>query len=957
MVEMYLKSIINSSEVFSHKNRMLATLALARCPLGNNWWKGFTRLVHTSKPPPGVLKGLVQSFNGKQRTFKNNIVDTNAHLPCVVVRSVTRSTDVTVSLVEGNEWYMNQQWTLQSAELEEVAAVVTTEQAGESVVTSQTVTFTDNEGGAVYEAPTSDNVVALVDNTDDIALGTFLSRPTLLNTYTWSSATSISILQTFNPWQLFLNNTIIKRKIENYAFMRAKMRIKVLVNGTPFQYGAVRVCYRPLNGFVENKVRFAPATNLPELVPYSQMPGFFIYPQANAGGEMELPFFFHKNWLDITSNTEVDGFGQLLLVLYSPLKVANTGASSSVTIRTYGWLTDVKLMGSTVKLTLQADDEYGNGPISKPASALASMASLMTKVPLIGRYARATEIGASAVSRIAAMFGFTNVPVIADVHAYAPMNGPMLASSHIGAPIQKLTLDPKQELSIDPTPHGIGNMDEMALTYLKTKESYFFQVSWSTANTVGTQLFNTRINPWLVTQRDVLNFASATVGKRVWHIPLSYIAALFKHWRGDIIIRMKVVCTKYHKGRLKISYDPIGDISSTDAPENSVYTEILDIGESDDVEFVIPYHQDTAWMEMNNDLNENYTAGLANAPRRGIDNGTITIRVLTALTAPISSTVDLMFFAKGGANFEFANIEEFIGSENNNYTVPSFFPLQAEDKTNVVSTTIMMGQPTLTLPERYALNFGEATHSLRDLLHRSVVVDTVAPAPGTAGAAVVMRKRYARMPYTPGYQTPFATSALNVVAGAGGFGYAFNGMHPMPYVAGMYLGYRGGTNYTVTPCTDQYNFMDDIRVTRITSNFGLSTNTPYLDSSTTLTDGSSLSARALFYGRGQHIRDGTSGLAITSNRTNASVQFMIPDYNRFNFSLVNPSLYPRGSTEDGTVNQGALLSYTPKRPTSTEFGNTTISVMSAAAAAPDFTCLYFLCCPTLDFQLAAPTPV
>jgi hypothetical protein len=839
----------------------------------------------------------------------------------------------------------------------EVSGVVTTEQAGNTEVTSQTVTFTDNEGGALYEAPTSENVVALVDNTDDIALGTFLSRPTSLLTISWSTATPIGVLTSLRPWQVFLNNTVIKRKIENYAFMRAKMRIKVLVNGTPFQYGTLRVAYQPMYGFVADKVRASAGTSLPELVPYSQMPGFYIYPQANAGGEMELPFFLHKNWLDITSNSEVLNFGRLVLTVYSPLKVANTGASAAVTVRVYGWLTDVHLMGSTTKLTLQSADEYGNGPISKPASALASMASLMTKVPLIGRYARATEIGASAVSKIAAMFGFTNIPVIADVHAYNPMNGPMLASSHIGVPFQKLTLDPKQELSIDPTPHGIGNMDELSLTYLKTKESYFFQVPWSTTDVTGTQLFNTRINPWLITQTDITNFAAATVGKRVYHIPLSYIGALFKNWRGDIIIRIKIVCTKYHKGRLKISYDPIGDISVVDAPENTVYTEILDIGETDDIELRIPYHQDAAWLDINNDIQNNYSAGAALAPRRGIDNGMLTVRVLTALTAPISSTVDLLFFAKGADNFEYANIEEFVGSENTQYTVPSFFALQAEDKTNVVSTSVTMGQPTLTLPERYGLNFGEATHSLRDVLHRSVVSDTVNAANVTAGAVIVMRKRYARMPYSPGFSGGWtATNASNIVAGAGTSGYTFNNMHPMPYVAGMFLGYRGGTNYTVTPSTDGYGFLDDVRVNRITSNFGLTTNTPYIDFSSVMPAGSSVSTRALYYGRGQFIRDGTSGMAITSNRTNASVQFMIPDYNRFNFSLVTPIFYGVGNPDDGTVNQGAMLSYTVKNPIASDATNGSISVMSAAAAAPDFTCLYFLCCPTLDFQLAAPIP-
>lgn len=889
-------------------------------------------------------------------SFKNQENEKNAHLHCERVDALTKTSALTPNLAEERLWEENQHWTLQSADLTDVESVVTSEQAGESVVHEQTVTFTDNEGGVLFRMPTSDNVVAMVDNTEDIALGSFLSRPTLIQSATWATSDLVGVLNSFNPWSLFLGDTVIKRKIENYAFLRAKLHIKVVLNGTPFQYGALRYCYEPLSGYSTAKVRTNTVSNIPLLVPYSQMPGFFVYPQANAGGEMELPFFFHKNWLDITRVGEVQGMGRLSAVVYAPLGVATAGGSTSVSLRVYAWMSDVHLMGSTTRLTLQANDEYGNGPISKPASALANMASLLTKMPVIGKFARATEIGASATSKIAALFGFTNVPVIEDVRPLIPMNGPMLASSHIGTPVQKLTLDPKQELSIDPTPHGIGNVDELSLTYLKTKESYFGGTSWSTSDLVGTQLFNTRVNPWLPAQVDVLNASAVSVGKRVYHVPLSYIANMFESWRGDIVIRIKVVCTKFHKGRLKISYDPVGDITTTDPPENSVYTEILDIGETDDVEITIPYHQALAWLDIDPTLQDNWTPGNALAPRNNVDNGVLTVRVLTALTAPASGSINLLFFVKGGKNFEFANPTDHIGTNGSNYTVPSFFALQAEDKTDVVSKKTMFGQPTVVLPERYGLNYGEAVHSLRDLLHRSVVSDTVIPATGaTAGKAVIYRKLYRRMPYTPGYNPQGMGPVANqVVAPSGTYPYAFNGMHPLPYVAGMFLGYRGGVNYTVTPSTDAYGFLDDIRVNRISSNFGLVGSDIYLSQSNTLASGANVSTCAHWAGRQQFVRDGLSGLAITSNRTNASVQFMIPDYNRYNFSLVRPA--NQFNVDDDQIHTGALLQLTVKNPTADDIKQSTISIMSTAAAAPDFTCLFFLCCPTLDYQLAAPTP-
>jgi len=85
---------------------------------------------------------------------------------------------------------------------------------------------------------------------------------------------------------------------------------------------------------------------------------------------MELPFFYHKNWLDITSATNVQNFGTINFVIFAPLGVAVSGGSSAVTVQVFAWMTDVELMGSTASLALQGD-EYDEGIVSRPASAVA----------------------------------------------------------------------------------------------------------------------------------------------------------------------------------------------------------------------------------------------------------------------------------------------------------------------------------------------------------------------------------------------------------------------------------------------------------------------------------------------------------------------------------------------------------------------------------------------------------
>jgi hypothetical protein len=879
------------------------------------------------------------------------------------VETVTVST-VTLSVPIETHFGINTQslqpndlstYKLQSEDVaeDEISAHLQGEEGGEA--THQTVTFIDNAVGITIDAPSIANSVAVVDNTNDLSLGNFLSRPTLIDTFSWSTSDLNGVKNTITPWSLFLNDTLIKKKIDNYAFLRARLHVKVLVNGTPFQYGALRTCYSPLLGLVSDKIRTNLVSTQPLLIPYSQQPGFFIQPQANAGGEIILPFFYHKNWLNITSLTDVQQMGTLNYVIYSPLKVAVTGGTSTVTVRTYAWMTDVQLMASTSSLSLQGKDEYGKGIVSAPATAVSAVANMLSKVPIIGPFARATEIGANAVASIATLFGYTNVPVISDVCAYHPMNAPMLASSHIGTPVQKLTLDPKQELSIDPSPHGLGSEDELSMAYLIRKESLFATTSWSTADTAGFQLFNVRINPNLTGNITLNNASAVAVGKRVYDIPLSYVGRLFKHWRGDIIIRIKIVATKFHKGRLKISYDPVADISAIDVSENAVYTQILDIGETDDIEIVIPYHQATAWLRNNQSISDNFTQGNSLAPRAGVDNGLLTIRVLNVLSAPTSGTVDMLFFARGGDNFEYANPNGHIGPDGTN-VVPSFFALQGQDTVDLTPTKFIMGNTTMARPERYAQNFGECVGSLRNILHRSTVLETTSIDAVTAASTTTIVKAYKRMPNVPGYQPgTYPLQATKIIAASGNANYCFNTMGHVPYIAGMFMGYRGSVNYHITPSFELQGPLADVRIVRSTNSNSFTQNMRYYTAFTSVLNSASASARANNLNRTNGIDDGLSGIGITAVQTNNTLSFNFPDYNHFNFSLVDPALYANGSTKDGTDEQAAILKILFKSVAATPVDGATIQ--TEMAAGPDFTALFFLCCPTLDFSTNGPTPV
>jgi len=222
-------------------------------------------------------------------------------------------------------------------------------------MTEVNVTFEESTRGEMMMASNADDTIAVVDSTPDLGLGQFLGRPVTIDTFTWGTSNPIGVTRSIKPWQLFLNTTVVKNKINNYAFLRGKLHVKVVINATPFQYGLMRACYSPLLGLVSDKIRTNATSDLPLRIPYSQQPGFYIEPQRNAGGEMELPFFYHKNWLDITSNTDVLNMGTLNFVTFASFAVAIATAPTSITVKTIAWMTDVELMGTTNRLALQAD--------------------------------------------------------------------------------------------------------------------------------------------------------------------------------------------------------------------------------------------------------------------------------------------------------------------------------------------------------------------------------------------------------------------------------------------------------------------------------------------------------------------------------------------------------------------------------------------------------------------------
>lgn len=524
--------------------------------------------------------------------------------------------------------------------------------------TQQIVSFADSNPSYVScVESTYDAVRQMVDN-NDADLSNFFKRPIRIADLQWSIGTPF--FWQLSPWTLYFSNTRVKNRMANYNQVRCKLHLKFLINGNPFYYGRIIVAYQPLP-LVDQCTLTRNGVN-EDIVEASQRPHVFLDPSDSQGAEMVLPFVYHLNNASVPGN-QLYELGDIHLISLSDLKHANAG-TDPLRITVWAWAEDVHLSIPTSRdpfdlspqsfdeyLDPHVNDEYGNGVISTPASTLARWAGKLKMYPSIAPYARATEIGASAVSQIATLFGYSKPTIVTDRN-FVNIGVGNMANTSGGDTSIKLSLDPKQELSIDPRLTGLGDADEMLIRSIATRESYLTSFDYKTSQTPDALCWNCAVTPTL--WREATNPA----GQKEYHLTAMCFATLpFKYWRGNINYRFMVASSGMHKGRLRFVYEP-NNIESLEFNIN--YQAVVDIAESRDFTISVGWGQTPAILNHTNPFDMSgityfSQSGLIPDTVRDDRNGVLNVYVSNSLTSPnstVNNDVRVHVFVSAGDNFE-----------------------------------------------------------------------------------------------------------------------------------------------------------------------------------------------------------------------------------------------------------------------------------------------------------------
>jgi len=620
----------------------------------------------------------------------------------------------------------------------------------------ETVTFVDGDSPWSYDLVNNRDSTYQLAGFSDAELGNFLSRPVKIQEFQWTPG-GTRLFQTFNPWSDFFSNSDVLQKINRFRNLRCNLKMKVLVNGNSFYYGRALLSYNPF--LVDDDVTKNRAFFEQDLVQASQKPHLLLDPTTSQGGEMILPFVWPENWVDITALNWEDEMGSCTIHDFDILRHAN-GGTDPITVVVFAWAENLSL---SVPTTAQAQsgtsdrplDEFGfplpyeeqakgkpknknskkytnqsnndefqnNGLISKPASTIAKVADALSMIPVLTPYAKATSMVASKIGQVAKIFGYSRPQVLHDTLTYTPRYMGNLCNTDAPEPLVKLSVDSKNELTIDTRVMGLGGHDELTINSIAQRYSYWRQFDWPETAVTDSLLTSMKVTP---AYNQILSAAPVT---EIHPTAIAFAATPFQFWQGSIKFRFNVVASEYHRGRLRIVYNP-STLPGGAIPFNQTYSSIIDITEDRDFEYEVRWADVRAWANtlgissmastpLYSDVAP-ITGGTAN------DNGTLSVYVVNELATPSLTAADVKIQVWVAAGDDFA------------VSVPSFDALNDlsvyQEQSEVAPDTMATTTDTSNIPtspedtytfgnsisddNQYLVYQGERVVSFRDLLRR-----------------------------------------------------------------------------------------------------------------------------------------------------------------------------------------------------------------------------------------------
>lgn len=548
----------------------------------------------------------------------------------------------------------------------------------------------------------AEDQTSVVADDVDHTIAKFCSRPYRIS-YDggWPSYASGRKILGFEAVEM-LRSTPIFDKLRGFYAFTATFCMRVVVNPQPTQAGALMLVFRPnerkddawlfWNDYIEE-----PEMYLPRL---SGCPSTTLVAGSTSTAELKVAYRATAPLCAVDDGM----FGDFEIYSLTPL--VGTSNSEHCSMRVYIWLEDLKTYATapdtvprspnavyktqggptkgssrSVPSVKEAKEKVG-GVVSGPASTVADIAGALTKIPIVSDIAGPVSWAADGIAGIASMFGFSKPH---DVTPSMPMtinpykdfaHGSGVVSNHT-----KLSFNDTQEMKVRAI--GAVEEDEMSINHLVSHPIYFAQRRWQATDAYNKEVFSVIPIP------QELKLTTPTTAGWTANTTLSYLAHLFKWWRGTIKITMTVVGTKFHSGRLRVMYTPKKSKTTAEdlVQHQHTYSHVIDIRDANTMTFDIPYVSIFPWRSTSR------MADMLDGDKSA--SGLFTVYVEDELVAHPSAAqfVDIVFHVSA-SDFAFSGpriSQELIGNgvavyAKTNITTPERLVFTPQGFTNDVSS-------------------------------------------------------------------------------------------------------------------------------------------------------------------------------------------------------------------------------------------------------------------------------
>jgi len=392
---------------------------------------------------------------------------------------------------------------------------------------------------------------------EDFGFEQFFKRPIQCDSFTWQHSLAQNSIALVDVLHSYFGAGAVVAKLANFVGLHGEMVIRLVHNGSPFQMGLLAIAPIILPGVDITHARpggYNTNWGYAHLGQIISNP-FCVKLTPGVSNEIEItiPFMQFASYYDKAAT----GIVQLAFCVIVPVTNIDYSTTTDVNVNTYVYFRNAKPVKPSIAQSER--DPTATNRLQSTGLSEAIRGAGRTLSMYANSLTAAIELGAN----VANAMGFSK-PSMGE-----PAN--MVFNRYVSNPAfngldqsNRMVNDVNQSVGVSAAALGFGADDDSEFKKIAKVYGIVQDWTWNTTDGAHHMVGSSTVDPllrWTI---------SSTPGARSFiPTPMAYCAIPFEAWHGNITFCVEVVCTPFHKGSLRLFYDP----AATSAPTSGQYSE------------------------------------------------------------------------------------------------------------------------------------------------------------------------------------------------------------------------------------------------------------------------------------------------------------------------------------------------------------------------------------------------